>query len=273
MTMTNARRSPNTAATTPSIGAETSAWKPSRVADTRRRITRTARITTPNAIRTAERRSHGTGTVSMSPRSTSEPYPTGLARSMPVTLPLHRIERVKTTAPLIAATLALALLRRRLRVEPGSGDHSRDGEQVHRWPVDRHGRTQRQRLQSTCICRPVARRASRSTRHRRPRKFLSRVHPEGDRTRQDRVQPRHSRRLQPGASECGCRKKSAFPADALRDHRRLECGRGRTAERRRSASFREQQAGYLAGYAANLTARDRRGKVVSTVGGQKKSNT
>jgi len=34
-------------------------------------------------------------------------------------------------------------------------------------------------------------------------------------------------------------------------------------------SFREQQAGYLAGYAAGLTTKDRGGKVVSTVGGQK----
>ena len=33
--------------------------------------------------------------------------------------------------------------------------------------------------------------------------------------------------------------------------------------------FREQEAGYLAGYAAGLAARDRGGKVVSTVGGQK----
>jgi len=33
--------------------------------------------------------------------------------------------------------------------------------------------------------------------------------------------------------------------------------------------FREQEAGYLAGYAAGLAAKDRAGKVVSTVGGQK----
>ncbi len=33
--------------------------------------------------------------------------------------------------------------------------------------------------------------------------------------------------------------------------------------------FREQEAGYLAGYAAGLAAKDRGGKVVSTVGGQK----
>jgi basic membrane protein A len=33
--------------------------------------------------------------------------------------------------------------------------------------------------------------------------------------------------------------------------------------------FREQEAGYLAGYAAGLAAKDRNGKVVSTVGGQK----
>ncbi len=33
--------------------------------------------------------------------------------------------------------------------------------------------------------------------------------------------------------------------------------------------FREQEAGYLAGYAAGLAAKDRSGKVVSTVGGQK----
>src|SRR5262249_6715558 len=33
--------------------------------------------------------------------------------------------------------------------------------------------------------------------------------------------------------------------------------------------FREQEAGYLAGYAAGLAAKDRGGKAVSTVGGQK----
>jgi len=55
----DARNRPNRAATTPSIGAEISAWKPSRVAGTTRRTSRTASATTTRLMATAATRSKG----------------------------------------------------------------------------------------------------------------------------------------------------------------------------------------------------------------------
>jgi hypothetical protein len=75
MVMTNASRRPNNVAATPSIGAEISAWDPSRVAGTLRRTTHTASTTTPNAKLAATIISKSTGTVLRIPRSMTRPYP------------------------------------------------------------------------------------------------------------------------------------------------------------------------------------------------------
>src|SRR3954451_16733262 len=70
MMMTKASKRPNTAATTPSIGADTSAWKPSRVAGTARLISQTASTVTASVKQTAPSMITAIGTVFRTPRST-----------------------------------------------------------------------------------------------------------------------------------------------------------------------------------------------------------
>src|SRR6476646_1228148 len=79
MMITNARMSPNRAATTPSIGAEISAWKPSRVDGTIRRISHTATITVRIATPTARVMITVTGTAFRRPR-TGRPYSSAVRR-------------------------------------------------------------------------------------------------------------------------------------------------------------------------------------------------
>ena len=74
MTMTNARSRPNRAATAPSIGAEISAWNPSRVAGTTRLIKQTASTTAPSVKPTPITMIKAIGTAFRTPRSTIETY-------------------------------------------------------------------------------------------------------------------------------------------------------------------------------------------------------
>ena len=68
--ITNASSSPNSAATTPSIGAEISAWNPSRVDGTVRRTSHTAPTTTAIVSTTAASSRTAIGTVLRTPRTT-----------------------------------------------------------------------------------------------------------------------------------------------------------------------------------------------------------
>ena len=68
--ITNASSSPNSAATTPSIGAEISAWNPSRVAGTVRRTSHTAPTTTAIVSATAASSRTVIGTALRTPRTT-----------------------------------------------------------------------------------------------------------------------------------------------------------------------------------------------------------
>ena len=70
MMITKARRRPNTAATTPSIGAETSAWKPSRVAGTMRLVRTTAATTAASVTTNAPNMISVAGTEFSRSRST-----------------------------------------------------------------------------------------------------------------------------------------------------------------------------------------------------------
>src|SRR5580765_6091780 len=79
MMITNARMSPNRAATTPSIGAEISAWNPSRVDGTIRRISHTDTITIRTATTTATVMITVTGTAFSKPR-TARPYSSAIRR-------------------------------------------------------------------------------------------------------------------------------------------------------------------------------------------------
>jgi hypothetical protein len=74
MTMTNASSRPNTAATTPNIEPDTSAWNPSRVTGTARLISQTASTVTASDKQTAATMITPMGTVFSSARSTDACY-------------------------------------------------------------------------------------------------------------------------------------------------------------------------------------------------------
>ena len=93
MTITNARSRPNSAATTPTIGAEISAWNPSLVAGTIRRTSQTANRHRATLSPTAAIRRNVSGTASRIARSTIRPYrdaarpPAAIRRRRPSPLP------------------------------------------------------------------------------------------------------------------------------------------------------------------------------------------
>ena len=86
-----------------------------------------------------------------------------------------------------------------------------------------------------------------------------RLHPEPERAREAGLRPRDRRRVHRDPGDEGGRQ--AVPEDALRDRRRLERRRGHL-KNVQGLLFKEQEAGYLAGYAAGLAAKAKGGKAV-----------